>query len=243
MTMQMSAQSDKFAEWGTTEEKPWSFLVRAGYVIGGTTPLPLPEEIRGINSFTPEAGVSIGVDAYRQVAPRWGVMAGLHFFTEGMRTSADVKNYHMGITQDEDYLEGYFTGEDVTETVMTGLTLPVMASFSVSPRWNINLGPYVSYIISHKFEGEVFGGYLREGTPTGQKVIIDESNPATYDFADSMRNWLWGMRIGADWKATRHCTVFANLDWGLNDVFQSDFETVEFALYPLYGTIGVAYCY
>ena len=32
-------------------------------------------------------------------------------------------------------------------------------------------------------------------------------------------------------------------DWGLNDVFASDFETVTFSLYPIYATLGLAYYY
>ncbi len=244
LTLQAGAQTtDKYDTWGTTAEKPWSFLVRAGYVLGGTSPLPLPEEIRSINQFKPEGGMTFGADAYRRLSRRWGVMAGAHFFMEGMHTGADVKNYHMGITQGEDYLEGNFTGVDVTETFMAGFTVPVMASFRVSPRWNINLGPYVSYLVGREFKGEVYDGYLREGDPTGQKVIIDADNPATYDFSDSMRRWLWGARLGFDWKAMRHFTVYASLDWGLNGVFPSDFKTVDFALYPLYATFGVAYSY
>ena len=224
-------------------DKTWSFLGRIGYVIGGTTPMPLPEEIRSIDKFSPKFGMTVGVDATRRLDNRWGVTAGVYFFTEGMHTEAGVKNYHMGIIQGDDYLEGNFTGKDVTDNSMMGLTIPVMGSFSISARVDINLGPYVSYLYDREFKGEVYDGYLREGNPTGQKVIIDSGNPATYDFSDSMRQWLWGMCLGFDWKVVRHCTVFASLDWGLNDVFRSDFKTVEFALYPVYATFGVAYRY
>ena len=37
--------------------------------------------------------------------------------------------------------------------------------------------------------------------------------------------------------------VFGLLDWGLSDVFQDDFQTVTFPMYPIYATLGVAYYY
>lgn len=236
-------QADKYQTWGPTSASGWGVLVRAGYVLGGTSPLPLPKEVRSINRFRPEGGMTFGADAYKMFNRRWGLTGGLHFFLEGMNTGADVKNYHMGITQGEDYLEGNFTGTDVTKTFMAGFTLPVTVTFRISPRWNVNVGPYLSALVYSDFEGSVYNGYLREGNPTGQKVEIGSDNPATYDFSDDMRTLLWGVRLGFDWKAFRHTTLFAGVDWGLNGVFHSDFKTVDFPMYPLYAHFGVAYRY
>ena len=58
-----------------------------------------------------------------------------------------------------------------------------------------------------------------------------------------MRRVLWGVELGADWKITRRFTAFANLDWGMNSVFKSDFKTIDFPMYPLYATFGIAYLY
>lgn len=241
MTISLSAQDkDKYASWGPRCEKGFGFLVRGGFILGGTSPLPLPEEIRSINTFRPNGGLAFSVDGYKMFSRRWGLMAGAHFFMEGMHTGADVKNYHMGIAQGEDYLEGYFTGTDVTETFMAGFTIPVMATFRISPRWNVNLGPYVSFILSADFEGQVYDGYLREGTPTGPKVEISCDNPATYDFAPDMRKVVYGAELGFDYKIRRGLTAFASVDWGMTGVFHSDFKTVDFPMYPLYATFGIA---
>ncbi len=233
---------DKYETW-SPRTRDWGVLVRAGFVMGGTTPLPLPQEVRSINRYRPEGGLTFGADAYKMFHRRWGLMAGVHFFMEGMNTGADVKNYHMGITQGVDYLEGNFTGTDVTKTFMVGFTVPVMATFRISPRWNVNLGPYVSFLTYRDFEGSVYNGYLREGDPTGQKVEISHLNPATYDFSANMRSILWGMELGFDWKATRRITAFGSLDWGMNGVFHSHFKTIDFPMYPMYATFGVAYNY
>ena len=37
--------------------------------------------------------------------------------------------------------------------------------------------------------------------------------------------------------------VTANLTWGLNGIFPSDFTSVTFALYPIYGTLAFSYIF
>lgn len=240
-----SAQNeDKYAEWGPTcGASQTGVIVRAGYVIGGTTPLPLPAEIRKINEFHPFGGATVGADVYHMFSRHWGLQLGVHFFYEGFHTGANVKNYRMGITKDGNYLEGNFTGTDITDTKMFGATIPLTATYRISPRWNVSAGPFVSFLFSKSFEGKVYDGYLREGDPTGQKVEMTRDNPATYDFRDDMRSAYWGVQLLFDWKAMRRMNVFAGVDWGCSSVFPGDFETVEFKMFPIYAKIGVAYRY
>ncbi len=237
-------REENYAKWGpTSDHDGMGFVVRAGYVIGGTSPLPLPAEIRKINEFSPRGGFSLGIDGYKFFNMRWGLSAGLRFFMQGMHTGANVKNYSMSIVMGEDEVSGNFTGTDITETRMSGFTIPVMATYRVGARWTFNLGPYFSYWIYRDFNGHVFDGYLREGSPTGQKITISADNPAYYDFSDDMRRCSWGMEFCADFRVREHLNVFGLLDWGLSDVFQDDFQTVTFPMYPIYATLGVAYYY
>jgi hypothetical protein len=49
-----------YAKWGpTSDHDGMGYVVRAGFVLGGTTPLPLPKEIRKINEFAPKGGFSL----------------------------------------------------------------------------------------------------------------------------------------------------------------------------------------
>lgn len=244
----MQAQ-DSWEKWGPTRGmKGAGVLVRAGYTIGGTTPLPLPEEIRSINAFSPKGGATIGVDVYKMFCKRWGASMGWHFFYEGFHTSADVKNYKMSLTMDGNTMSGYFTGTDITNTDMWGMTIPILATFRISPRWNLSFGPYLSTYFKKNFSGEVYDnekgvGYLRVNDPTGEKVNIDRNNPATYDFSDNMFQWNAGMEVGFDWKACKHMNVFAKLDWGMTNIWEPNFDAVAFRMYPIYATIGLAYRY
>lgn len=239
---------DKWEKWGPTAPSKAGVIIRAGYTIGGTSPIPLPNEIRSINDFSPKGGATVGFDVYKMYARRWGISAGWHFFYEGFHTGADVKNYKMSLTMDGNTMSGYFTGTDITNTSMWGMTIPVQAVYCISPRWSVSFGPYFSTYFKRTFEGEVYDnsqgvGYLRVDTPTGQKVDITKNNPATYDFSEDMRPWGAGLEVTFDWKATRHLNVFANLDWGMSSIWDKDFEAVAFSMYPIYATLGIAYRY
>ena len=119
----------------------------------------------------------------------------------------------------------------------------MLAAYAISPRWNIKLGPYVSYVMSHDFSGEVYEGYLREGNPTGDKIVFTDGAVAKYDFEDDLRNFQWGVQAGADWRAFKHLKVFADVTCGLNDIFKKDFQTITFSMYPIYLNFGFAYAF
>ncbi len=244
--VQAQETKDKYELWGPHDIHNSGWIIRAGYVIGGTTPLPLPEEIRSINEFKPLGGVTFGADYYHMFGRRIGIQFGAHIFFEGFHTDADVKNYHMAITQGNSTLSGHFTGTDITDTKMVGITLPITATIRVSPRWNISAGPFFSFVGKGTFKGEVYDnsegiGYLREGDPTGPKIEITRQNPATYDFSSDMKNFYWGLDFLFEWKAINRITVFGGLDWSLSSIFPSDFETISFKMYPIYAKIGLGY--
>jgi hypothetical protein len=101
----------------------------------------------------------------------------------------------------------------------------------------------VSFLLSKEFGGIASDGYLREGNPTGAKILMGdkEGEWATYEFDDDLRNVQFGIGVGADWQLYKGLGVSADLNWGLTGIFPSDFKTVEQTLYPIYGTIGVFY--
>ncbi|RGN50365.1 MULTISPECIES: porin family protein [unclassified Bacteroides] len=223
--------------------KGLEYSVRAGFSVGGTSPLPLPAEIREIESYNPTVCISLEGDIHKRFGD-WGFMFGLRLETKGMQTDAKVKNYHMKmIAADKGEMEGNFTGNVKTEVRNTYLTVPLLATYRISPRWDLKLGPYFSFVTNRDFSGSVYDGYLRDGTPVGQKVEITKDNPATYDFSEDLRKFQWGAQLGAEWKAFSHLNVYADLTWGLNSIFKKDFKTITFDMYPIYGTLGFAYAF
>ena len=121
------------------------YEVKAGFSIGGTSPLPLPKEIRSIDSYKPTLQIAIegNVTKWLNPARTWGIMLALRLETKGMKTDARVKNYSMEIIGDGgERMKGFWTGQVKTKVNNSYLTVPVLAAWRVSPRWKLNAGPF-----------------------------------------------------------------------------------------------------
>ena len=224
----------------------WEYEIKAGVSIGGSAPLPLPREIRSIDSYNPTLAISLEANATKWFGEtkQWGVITGVRFENKNMTTKATTKNYSMEIiSYDGNRMKGNWTGGVETKVRNAYVTIPVLAGYRLSNRVNLKAGAYVSYLMDGEFSGQVYDGYLREGDPTGDKINFRDGAIATYDFSDDLRNFAWGLQAGVDWKAFKHLKVFADLTWGLNDIFQKDFETVTFSMYPIYLNVGFGYAF
>jgi hypothetical protein len=216
---------------------------RAGYNIGGTTPIPLPETIRSIDSYSLTPSFLVGFDASLPLTQRWGITTGLRFENKGMKASITTKAYFMEVIKGDQKMSGLFTGHVEQEVKQWMLTLPIQATFTLSPTLTLKGGPYLSLLVSKEFSGIASDGYLRKDGPTGAKILMGNRDGewATYDFDDDMRRLQFGIALGLDWQFHNRFGLSADLNWGLTGIFPSDFKTVEQALYPVYGTIGVFY--
>ncbi len=216
---------------------------RAGWNVGGTSPVGLPASIRSLNTYRLQPNLSFGLVVDKPVAGKWGVETGLVFEGKGMRTDATVKNYHMDIIRGGQELEGRFTGGVTTLVREWMFTVPVQATYALSHKFSIHGGPYFSVLTSRGFCGAAHNGYLRVGNPTGVKVELgsDGATSGNYDFSDHMRYLQWGLGVGADWYVGPRLGFYAGLNWGLNGIHHSDFHTIEQTLYPIFGSIGFTY--
>lgn len=223
--------------------KGWHVRLAAGFNLGGTSPLPLPREIRGIDSYNPTMNISVEGGAHKRFEhSNWGMMVGVRFETKGMKTDATVKNYHMEAVNEDGSgkVVGAWTGGVRTKVRNNYLTFPILATYSLGKRWQVSAGPYVSWMFDGEFSGEAHDGYIRDIDPTGTKAEVSR---AIYDFSSDLRRFHWGLQAGGEFRAYKHLSVMLNLQWGLNGIFPSDFESVTFDLYPIYATLGFSYVF
>ncbi len=223
--------------------KGWHIRLSAGYNIGGTAPLPMPREIRGIESYNPGLNLSIEGTVEKMFGKgNWGMRWGVRLEAKGMTTKAETKNYHMEAwnTDGSGQVIGAFTGKVKTNVNNTYLTLPVLAVYRINERWNISAGAYASYLLDGEFTGTAYDGYIRDQNPTGEYTDVTR---AEYDFSEDIRKFNWGLQAGVEYKAYKHLALFANLQWSMNGIFPSDYGSVTFTLYPIYGTLGFTYLF
>ena len=104
---------------------------RAGYNIGGTAPIPLPETIRSIESYSLTPSFMVGFDAALPLNRHWGLMTGLHFENKGMKAEVTTKAYYMEVVKGDQQMAGLFTGHVEQKVKQWMLTVPVQATFQL----------------------------------------------------------------------------------------------------------------
>lgn len=219
----------------------WGYGYRLGFTIGGITPVPLPAEIREMMTFSPNGAFMQEIYGYKLFKEKFGFYFGERLAVEGMNVEARVKNYHMSIEQGGDYISGYFTGVDKTEAKLISVKIPIEFMARVNSRLDLRVGPYIQINLHREFKGEVYDGYLRENTPTGQKVVFSDGSKATYDFSEDVKKTCFGAEVAADFQIKNGFGIFANLDYGFRSVFPDDFETISFKMYPIFFSLGLSY--
>ncbi len=241
--MVLSAQNERNQTLVNAEKNGWEYEVKFGINIGGASPLPLPPEIRSIDSYDPRLNGTIEGDVTHWLGEqkKWGVSTGLRIEAKGMHTGATVKNYSMEVVDVDSKVSGYWTGYVNTKYNTVLMTIPVMANYRLNDRWKFRAGMFFSYKLDGDFSGYVTDGYLRQGTPVGPKIEFKDGKQGTYDFSSDLRHFQTGFQLGASWFAYKHLSINADLEWGINDIFKSSFKTITFNMYPIYLNIGFGY--
>ena len=239
------------AQKSTSEEKKPFFAntdyqIRAGFSIGGFAPIPFPVEVGEIRHYDPTlaGGLEANRTKWCDTEKKWGIRIGLRAEGKGMKTDAEVKNYYTEVIGDGGQkVSGNFTGMVQTTLKNSYFTIPVLVTYGISTKWNIYAGPYFSTLIEKNFSGYVYEGYLREGDPTGPKVIFEDDNKGPYDFSQDLNIFQWGILAGGEWTLRKNLNIFGELSWGLNNLFKKDFKTISFDMYPVYLSIGFGYTF
>ncbi len=218
---------------------PWEFKINAGYNIGGTSPLPMPAEVRKVEKYSPPAfAPHMALECTRWFNEKWGLTAQFTLDFKGFSVKDSVLNLNTEMEMRDGVYKGVFTGHNETRIKNTYITLPVVAAYRVSDKWLLQGGFYIAWLYSPDFKGTASDGYIREGGPTGDKTLVDE---ATFDFSEEERKFDWGLQAAAEWKFSGSFALRGQLAWGLTSIFPSDFTGVSFKMYNIYGTIGVSY--
>lgn len=218
-----------------------NFTFSVGSKIGGATPLSMPEEIREINSYSPNVPFFIGGKGIYQINTKWGIALGVTFEGKGMDAEARVKGYKTtfsAVNDSNEELRGYYTGDITTKVHNLYISVPVQVDYQLSDRWNVQAGPYVAFAVRKKFYGEAFNGYLRHESPVGDKIIIDQ---ADYDFSNSVRTVDLGMSLGGQYKISRNFFGLAQFDYGVNNIMKTGFESISFGMHNVFLNLGVGY--
>ncbi len=220
------------------------YQVKAQFSLGGASPLGIPAQIRKINSFKPSNFLGIEANATKWLTEdkKYGVRLGLKLEGRGMKTDAEVKNYFTQIEDDTGaQTTGYFTGKVVTKASNTYLTFPISFVWNASDKWNIYGGVFVSAAVKKSFNGHIYEGVFREGTPIGEPATFEGTAIGIYDFSDDIRTFQFGEQIGVEYKINEKLSISIDGTFANTQVFKKNFDAISFKMYNLYGNLGIAY--
>lgn len=216
--------------------------ILAGYNIGASTPLSIPNTIRKINAWWPTFNPSIGYEVILYPQHQWSWGAALTLEYKGMGTKDEVQYFHtiIDVTDgaEEGKFEGDFSGSNKTVIHDLYATIPLYARYRVSNKTDTRLGIYVALLLSGRFDGKVYDGYIRKGDALGEKVTLNE---ASFDFGSAQRTVDYGIHAGISHMLTKRLNFKADLNWGLACLFPSDFTGVSVNMYHIYLNLGIGY--
>lgn len=207
--------------------------------LGGSMPIPIP------NSFSPTGfGLKfcpvVGYEMTMMSEYGFGLMMGLRYEAKGMKADADVFQIYTDVEMKGAKAAGYFTGKNHTEIYNQYLVLPIGIVWeSKSKNWEINANFYVAQAIGRSFKGYVSDGYLREGTPTGDKVDITERE--YFDFKESVSTFDYGVELGFYRNIYKRFEFNAHVSWGLASLMNKNFTGLPYKMHNVYARIGFSY--
>jgi hypothetical protein len=219
----------------------WEYKMFAGYNLGGSSPLPLPAEIRAIRSWSPGLSGTLAFHVTRWLPSGWGITSGLAIDVKAMSVEADVMYLNTSLSVGEGghtgTFSGLFTGRNRTRVHNGYLVIPLLAARQIA-QCTFRLGGYVALNRDARFEGQAFDGYIRNGGPAGDRINVEMS---TFDFSDRVRKTDAGLMALADWFFTGKLALTGQCSWGLLPLFPSGFSGIPYKMYNIYFMGGIAY--
>ncbi|MFQ9504272.1 MAG: porin family protein [Alistipes indistinctus] len=200
--------------------KKFEYRIKAGFNIGGTLPIPLPAEIRKIESYSPTMAFTVEGSVLRWFTPKWALTTGLRFETKGMNAGAKVKNYQMTLLIENGdktgEMSGRFTGQIKTRVQNEYITLPILVVRELSP-----LGDQTRPLHRLPHRRQLYRVGFRRLHPR-RRPDRHQSRRRIGDVRLRIRTapFQLGGQFGAEWQAYRHLSVYADLTCAANSIFK-----------------------
>lgn len=235
MQLHLLAQKDN-TDSSLSSARKLEHSIHLGYNIGGSSPVPLPNTIREIKSYSPGFSPAVGYEAQYSFNGHWGISAGVRYTVKGMKITDSVIYFHTLISMDSSVFEGDFTGTNKTICKNAYVEIPVTTTFTTRSNWRFKLGLYAGFLVRPSFYGDVTDGYIRKGNSLGEKVAIDT---ATFNFDNELKKFDLGIQAGAEKVVWKRLAITGNLQWGLIPLFPSSFKGMGFKMNNIFFTLGV----
>ncbi len=221
--------------------------VRVGLNLGATAPLRVPEGT-SIRAFAPIFAPMLALEQYIGLTSWMGCVTGLYAEYKGMKTTALVANFYTKVSMTENNVvgsfSGSFTGTNRTEVNCAYLGIPLRLAFTLTPRYQLQLGGYVAYALYKSFKGSVSNGYIWSEPPEPGGVSDRKQIPeAPFDFSSDIQDFDAGVALFGLHGLSRHLVLSAGVSMSLLNLFKKHFEGISMRMQHVYLNVAMGYCF
>ncbi|MBL7933460.1 MAG: outer membrane beta-barrel protein [Bacteroidia bacterium] len=222
--------------------RKWVHNATLSFNIGATAPISMPATVRKIEKWSPGINLSAGYEGLYKLRKSWNLGFGLKLDFKGMAITNEVLYMRTQVTvqsgSSSGSFEGYFSGNSKTDIRNAYVLVPLYIAYKMNPRFRFKLGGYLAYMFHSQFSGVVYDGYIRNGSPVGEKITINE---AIFDLSTQQNRLDYGLLLGAQQYLHGRVSLIENFTWGLQPILKSSSKAMDFKMYNIYLSLGLAY--
>jgi hypothetical protein len=220
------------------QEHRWKFAASGGLDVGMTIPVPM-SAVPGDAEVKPRLMPTAGVGAQRCFSEKWSM--GLEMNYHILSIDGTVNVVSQPFWSDDRSYATYFSGEANTSTELRFLEFPLTAHFQMNERWALHLGGYYSLILNAKLETEGKNGWLSTNKEDTDNAPLPGTQNTYYSFNEDLDSYDLGVLWGMTYNASARLRIWGRFNVGLKSIFKPDFNNIDYEMYQLRFSMGIAY--
>lgn len=211
----------------------WFIYPSIAIDMGGTIPFPFSDIPKGASG-TPKLNPNLGLGFGYNISEKWNLGVEISYHILAFSSVADIRS--------QSHYTIYFSGHTITDVELRFIELPIVASYTINPKWTLTLGAYYSPILEGTFNATV-----TKGVWSPNKIITDTTSfypnldqPLSYSYSEFIGKWDAGVLIGYSYNLNHRINFWGRLHVGLKSIFVKGFNDIKYEMYQVRLNAGIS---
>jgi hypothetical protein len=216
----------------------WLVYPLLGADMGVAIPFPFSDIPKGAK-VTPKPYPNLGLGLGYHLFEKWDIGFEANYHILAFSAKADVRSQPFYFDNHHDVL--YFSGKTSTNIRLRVLEFPLLAVYTINPRWSIAPGAYYSRILDGSFSTKGINGILSNDKAITDTAPLPGVANTSYNFNDFIDVWDAGLLIGVKYQIKQRFFFWSRLQVGFKSIFVREFTNIDYKLYQIRLNAGVSY--
>ncbi len=222
------------------KDKKWQITASAKFLIGASSPIPPPTQVKAVYTWFPKLNPSLGVTVTRKLEGRfkdWGIYGGVNCNFRGMEATTKIEDLSIKMGDKDNPIRGQFFGDNLSKIHNGYLAFPFGISYKIPQKtFSVQAGLYLAVLLQGRFETTIDGKMKSKNTTNPIEIDLLELN-----FSDHLRPIDFGMNLNFIVFPWERVGFIAGLDFGFTPIVRKEFDAIPFKLHNVYASIGISY--